>query len=66
MLFIDKLHYYREVIMKEMDELLETAWSKQPHPGDLLVLYANGAYRTDLAGSGSPFMIGPAKPAGLN
>lgn len=55
MFFLDKLQFYRDAISVEMDALLNRAFNSQPHSAELLILYANGAYDSEM----KRFLIGP-------
>lgn len=47
MIFKDKLKEKGQIISLEIDRLLDIAWTKQAHIGDLLLFYINGFYQED-------------------
>ena len=48
MIFKDKLKEKGDVIRPEINKLLDIAWDKQSHIGDLLLIHINGFYQEDI------------------
>lgn len=65
MIFSDLINSKQPVIEKEFNKLLDKAWAKQTHIGNLLVWFNNGAFKEDVAEQNktnqfkySPYAIG--------
>ncbi|WP_026969408.1 hypothetical protein [Algoriphagus terrigena] len=48
MIFKDRLDEKRKLIRPEIDRLIDIAWEKQAHKGDLLLFHVNGFYQEDM------------------